>query len=134
MIFIDSNILLYLFGDDQKRKTYVLSLFGQNHHISTQVTGENINVCLRKFKLSKADAFAHSSNLIAHFRVEIIFTTTIEKAMDISTRYGFSYWDSLIVATAFEANCTEVYSEDMQDGVVIDKRLKIVNPFKKMGI
>ena len=52
-IFIDSNILLNLFGSDQKRKEFSSSLFNKEHIISTQVVNENINVCIRKLHLSK---------------------------------------------------------------------------------
>ena len=51
--------------------------------------------------------------------------------MEISIRYNFYYWDSLIVASALENNCSILYTEDMQDGQVIEESLKIVNPFSK---
>jgi len=38
-------------------------------------------------------------------------------------------YDALIVASALEAGCTTLVSEDMQDGRVIDGRLTIRNPF-----
>ncbi len=44
-------------------------------------------------------------------------------------KYSLSYWDSLICAAALEAGCAKLLSEDMQDGLVIDGRLEIVNPF-----
>ena len=51
-------------------------------------------------------------------------------ASDLRTRYGFSFWDGLIVKSALSANTDILYSEDMQDNLVIDQRLTIVNPFK----
>jgi predicted nucleic acid-binding protein len=50
------------------------------------------------------------------------------KASRLRTQHQFSYWDSLIVAAALEAGCSVLYSEDMQDGQVIDGRLSIRNP------
>ena len=44
--------------------------------------------------------------------------------------YGFSFWDSFIVASAMDAKCDYLFSEDMQDGQIIDGILKIINPFK----
>jgi predicted nucleic acid-binding protein len=44
-------------------------------------------------------------------------------------RYKFSFCDSVIVASALHAGCTVLYSEDLQDGQVIDKQLRITNPF-----
>jgi len=49
---------------------------------------------------------------------------------DLRLKYKFSYWDSLIIASALESGCGILYTEDMQDGQVIEDRLRIVNPFK----
>lgn len=43
--------------------------------------------------------------------------------------YSLSHWDSLKVATALQSDPTLLYSEDMQDGLVVDKQLTITNPF-----
>ena len=44
------------------------------------------------------------------------------------TQHGFSFYDSLIVASALEAGCVRLYSEDMQHGQRVEQ-LTIVNPF-----
>ncbi len=49
---------------------------------------------------------------------------------DMISRYNFSYWDSLIVAHALEAGTNVLYSEEIQDGLVLSGKLEIVNPFK----
>jgi predicted nucleic acid-binding protein len=54
---------------------------------------------------------------------------TLEGAMSIRDRYRFSWWDSLIVASALQAGCDELCTEDLQHGQIIDNRLSIVNPF-----
>jgi predicted nucleic acid-binding protein len=54
---------------------------------------------------------------------------TIKKSLALNERYGYSYYDCLIIASALEANCNILYSEDMQHGQVIENTLKIVNPF-----
>jgi predicted nucleic acid-binding protein len=51
------------------------------------------------------------------------------EAFRISERYQFSFWDSLIVAAALEAQCSILYTEDLQDGQIIDGILEIKNPF-----
>jgi predicted nucleic acid-binding protein len=61
--------------------------------------------------------------------VEIITLITIHAALDIRERYGFSWYDNLIVAVALEAGCDTLYSEDMQNNQEINGRLRIVNPF-----
>ena len=47
----------------------------------------------------------------------------------VAQRFGFSYYDSLIVAAAQEAGCDTVYSEDLQHGQVVGPGLTVVNPF-----
>ncbi len=54
----------------------------------------------------------------------------LKSASDIRSRYNFSFWDGLIVACALSAKATILYSEDMQDGLVLPGQLEIVNPFK----
>jgi predicted nucleic acid-binding protein len=53
----------------------------------------------------------------------------LQSGLTLSERYGFSHYDSLIVAAALEAGCTDLYSEDMQNGQEIGNRLRIINPF-----
>jgi predicted nucleic acid-binding protein len=55
--------------------------------------------------------------------------STIFLACDIAKRYGYSYYDSLIIASTLECNCSVLYSEDMQHGQIIENSLKIINPF-----
>ena len=128
--FIDSNVILYLYSDNDRRKELVIALLNSDKTISTQVVNENVNVCIRKIKLSKEEAFGHGKNLLENFNVVNIYSSTITRAFDLSIKYRFSFWHSLIVATALENECEILFSEDMQDGLVVDGTLKIVNPFK----
>ena len=54
---------------------------------------------------------------------------TIDKAIDIKDRYGFSFYDCVMLASALESNCNFIFSEDMGHNQIIDGKLKIVNPF-----
>ena len=54
----------------------------------------------------------------------------LDHTLKISARYGFSFWDSMMVAAALDNHCSVLYSEDMQNDQIIEKRLQIVNPFK----
>ena len=51
------------------------------------------------------------------------------KGIELKERYTLQFYDAMILATALENNCTLVYSEDMHDGLLVDKQLTIVNPF-----
>ena len=130
--FIDSNVILYLYSDNDQRKELVKSLLIADYIISTQVVNENVNVCLRKLKLPKEEAYEHGNNLMNIFKIANIYTTTIVTAFSLSLKYGFSYWDSLIVAAALENDCDVLLSEDMRDGLVVEGKLKIANPFKNI--
>lgn len=129
--FLDSNILIYLIGnDDSTKKKIVKNIISPDQFISTQVIAENVNVCLKKFRLDKEIAFSHGKNLLQKFTVLTIEKSTMEKSFLISNTYNLSFWDSLIIAAALQADCTLLYSEDMQDGLLIEKKLTIKNPFK----
>jgi predicted nucleic acid-binding protein len=127
--FIDSNILVYLVDKYPTKKTKAEYLLMPNLIISTQVIAENVNVCLKKLNFTKEESFAHGKTLIDKLTVVQIKISTVESAFILSKKYQLGWWDSLIVATAIENNCETLYSEDMQDGLVIEKTLTIVNPF-----
>ena len=59
----------------------------------------------------------------------ITFKNTFS-AIDLKMKYQFSYWDSLIISSALENECNRLYTEDLQDGRVIEEKLDIINPFK----
>jgi len=54
----------------------------------------------------------------------------LESASDLRTQYNLSFWDSLIVASALSGGADTLYSEDMQDGLIVSGQLTIINPFK----
>lgn len=58
-----------------------------------------------------------------------ILVYAFKRCLALKKRYGYSYWDSLILASALESECSVVYSEDMQDGQSIEQTLTIKNPF-----
>ena len=54
---------------------------------------------------------------------------TVFQACTIADKYQYSFYDSLIIASAIEAECQILYSEDMQHNQFIEGKLKIINPF-----
>jgi predicted nucleic acid-binding protein len=130
-VFLDTNIVVYLLSADNDKVTVVENLMQQNPLISTQVVHEFINCCLKKIRLSRDDTFALANQLMEASQVVAMDKTISQKAMQICSRYQFSFWDSLIVAAALQANCKVLYSEDMQHLQWIDDALQIINPFIK---
>lgn len=128
--FVDSNILVYLIDNKSKEKTKKAHEFlSPDFFISTQVIAENVNVCLKCLKLSKETAFDFAKLIMGRFRVLQISEQILLKSFEVSIKYQLSSWDSIIIATALLHNCSIVYSEDMQDGLIIEGTLTIKNPF-----
>jgi predicted nucleic acid-binding protein len=103
---------------------------GTNIFISTQVLTELSNTLKRKFKLDWQTVENVISKVDFDFNVYVNKPTTVERACRVTDKYQYSFYDSLIIAAALSANCKTLYSEDMQDGQVIENNLTIVNPFK----
>jgi len=55
----------------------------------------------------------------------------VQKALDLKEVYNYSYYDSLILATALLSDCNYIFSEDLHDGQIIDNKIEIVNIFKR---
>ncbi|MEO8960295.1 MAG: PIN domain-containing protein [Ginsengibacter sp.] len=100
LTFIDSNVIIYLFSGDIQKKQIALSLLSAEYIISTQVINENVNVCLKKLRLSKVEAFAHGNKLLTTYQIASILPSTISKAFQICLNYSIIFWDSLIISAA----------------------------------
>jgi predicted nucleic acid-binding protein len=130
-VFIDSNIIVYLVDNRSKEKTKKAQDFlSPDFFISTQVITENVNVCLKKLHLNKETTFDFARRILNRFRILQITEATLLKSFEISIKYQLSSWDSIIIATAILNNCSIIYSEDMQDGLIVENSVTIINPFK----
>ncbi len=130
-VFIDSNIIVYLVDNRSKEKTKKAQDFlSPDFFISTQVIAENVNVCLKRLHLNKETTFDFARRILNRFRILQITEATLLKSFEISIKYQLSSWDSIIIATAILNNCSIIYSEDMQDGLIVENSVTIINPFK----
>jgi predicted nucleic acid-binding protein len=135
-IFLDSNIILYCYSNDETDKQAIArNIFEQysNPCISKQVINEVSSILFRKFKLdceSIENAILQISNLVEILDFNL---TTQIKAIRLKKSYNLQYFDALIVATALENNCNTLYSEDMQNGLLVEGKLTIINPFEKLN-
>lgn len=128
-VFLDTNIIIYSLGPNSPKATLATPLFAQHPTISTQVLSETANVALKKLAMSLSETNKLLAMLEATCRVEIVTPATLQLALDIVGRYKFSWFDSLIVATALDAGCDILYTEDLQHGQQIEGKLTITNPF-----
>lgn len=127
--FIDTNVVIYGLGSNSPKTPRAAELLAGSPTISTQVLSETANVALKKLAMSLPETAKLLAMLETVCRVEIISPPTLRLALDISGKYGFSWYDSLIVASALKAECTTLYSGDMHHSQVIEGRLSIINPF-----
>jgi predicted nucleic acid-binding protein len=95
------------------------------------VLNEFSNVSVRKLKFSTDQTKEFIDAISTKVIVETYTKTTILSALDLKNKYKLQFYDSLIIATALENKCTILYSEDMQDGLIVENILTIVNPFKE---
>lgn len=128
--FLDSNVILYLNDETGSlKKEKVKSLLKENPVISSQVVFECLNVCLRKFKYPKEKAILFATSLFKTCVVTSDEKETCILAIELFSKHQLQAYDSKIIASAIDAGCTILYSEDMQNGLVIDSKLTVINPF-----
>jgi len=129
--FLDSNILLYGYSDEDpdKREIAIRLASLPDVCLSSQVVNEVMTNLLRKKLGTEADVRKLVDELYSDYDVLEILQEDIQTASELREEYNFSYWDSLIVATALRCNADILYSEDMQDGLRVRNQLKIRNPF-----
>ena len=129
-VFFDTNVLLYTIGQQDARTPTAEALLAQGGLISAQVLNELASVAHRKLRMSWPEV----TDALGAIRIlcpsPIPITAEMhDAALRLAGQYGFHISDALIVAAALEADCTTLYSEDLQSGQVIDGRLTIQNPF-----
>lgn len=128
--FIDTNVLIYLASGDPVKATCAEEIVGGSGVISVQVLNELANVARRKMGMSWQELRAFISTIRDLLTVHAVTVEVHETGLALAERYTLSIYDAMIVAAALHAECDTLWSEDMQHGMVIDSRLRIVNPFR----
>lgn len=129
--FLDTNVLVYAFTSDRRAPT-AQALLAQDCVISVQGLNEFTNVARRKLAMSWTevqDALAAIRTLCRTVRP--LDLETHDQAVRLAERHGYTIFDALIVAAALGAGCNVLFSEDLQNGMLIDRRLRIVDPFRE---
>jgi predicted nucleic acid-binding protein len=134
--FLDTNILVYSFdrgASSKQNKAIELieeALQSGLGVISYQVVQEFLNVALTKFAVPLSTAEAQGY-LISVLRPLCRVTSSIsltDSAIRLHERYKFSFYDTLIIASAIEADCKVLYSEDLSHRMKLEG-LEIIDPF-----
>lgn len=130
--FLDSNIWIYALAQNQPKQKQTAAarlIKTAGVVISTQVINE---VCInlkRKASFSEEQIRALIDSFYQGSRIIAFDAETLTQASLLREKYALSFWDSLIVSTALSSGVSTLYSEDMQNGLVINQQLTITNPF-----
>jgi predicted nucleic acid-binding protein len=128
--FFDSNILLCVASGVSTKADIAEKLIGDGGEISVQVLNEISNVARRKMAMSWTETRSFLATLRGLLHVNPISIEIHETGLALAERYNLPIHDAMIAASAIESGCEKLWSEDFQDGIVLDGRLRIVNPFR----
>jgi predicted nucleic acid-binding protein len=128
--FLDSNVILYLASEEVAKADRAEELMAHGGTISIQVLNEVANVARRKMGMSWAEIRSLLATIRELLQVEPMTIATHESGIDVAEQYGLSVYDGMIVAAALQAECQTLFSEDLQHGLLIRRRLRIANPFR----
>lgn len=129
--FFDTNVLIYAVAKNDPRASKAEALLASGGIVSVQSLNELVSVARRKLRMSSKEV-KELLDLICILCPDVvpISLDTHSGALVIAEKYGYSIYDALIASAALEAGCKTLYSEDMQDGQIIDRQLTIRNPFR----
>lgn len=135
---LDTNILVYAVDMDagprhEWSKKFLLEAARCDCVLTVQALGEFFHATTRKNLLTPDFASDLVHDWYETFRTVSADDTSLLEAMDASREHRLSFWDAMLWATARQAGCATILSEDMQDG----RRLggvQFLNPFDAGGI
>jgi len=132
--FIDTNIWLYAIIDcGDKEKTSIAREVIKNEkqiNISIQVVNEVCINLIKKAKLSETEIEKTINSFYKNYQIVSINQKSLITACNLRKKHGFSFWDSFIICSAIESQSNILFSEDMQHNLTVEKKIKIINPFK----
>ena len=132
--FLDTNVLIYFYSEDDEDRRNIAYHTLNSHDCVTnvQALNEACNVWFKKYNWNAEKIKAHLDNIeLVCGEILSIHRNTINNALALKDRYGYSFYDCLMLASALDGNCRIIYTEDMSDGQIINDTLKIVNQFRK---
>ena len=119
--FVDTNLFVYLYSDTEpaKRRDVGQALNKFQRYVSTQVLNEFCNVCIRKLKLPLSVVREAIDEIRDVCHLIVVDDATVTMAINLCERYGYAYYDCLIIASAIECGCKYILSEDLSSGQMI---------------
>ena len=135
-VFFDTNVLIYLISEDPKKAEIAEALLLAGGNVSVQVLAELTSVCRRKYRMAWDDIDDVRRLISRNCKVHAMTPSIHNKAFDLASHSGYTFYDAQILAAAAHAGCTIVWSEDMQDGHQLSGLgfpLVVRNPFATGG-
>ena len=128
--FLDTNVLIYAVSQNDPRAPKAEALLLAGGIVSVQVLNEFVAEARRKMAMPWEDVREALEAIRILCPSPIAVSVSVhETALDLAEKHAFSIYDALIAAAALDAGCHTLYSEDFQDGEVIEKKLTVRNPF-----
>lgn len=129
--FLDTNILIYALAQNDSRGPIAEALLANGGVIGVQGLNEFVSVARRKFRMSWQEIREAVGAILTLCPEPIAIALPLHRsALAIAERYGYGIYDALVLAAALESGCRALFSEDFQDGQVIEGTLTIRNPFQ----
>lgn len=136
--FLDTNVFIYSFDKQQKKKHNLAieliqnALKTQRGIISTQVIQEFLNVVFRKFEktMTAQESEKYFKRVLIPLCEFFPSFQYYQQAIEIKKSYGYSFYDALILTAAIQTSCKILYSEDFQNGQSVEG-VRVINPFSE---
>jgi len=130
--FFDTNVLIYAVTRSDTRAVRAEELLLAGGVVSVQILNEFAAVARRKLQMPWAEVAEAVEAFLVLCPSPVAVTLEIHNAARaIADKMGCNIYDALVVAAALEAGCATLYSEDFQDGQVIEGKIIVRNPFGK---
>jgi predicted nucleic acid-binding protein len=129
--FFDTNVLVYLASGDPVKADQAERVIGAGGAISVQVLNEVANVARRKMHMSWTETHAFLNMVRNVLTIHALTVETHEIGLRLAEKYRLSIYDAMIAASALQAGCDTLWSEDMKHGLAVDGILRILNPFRR---
>jgi predicted nucleic acid-binding protein len=132
-VFLDTNVFIYFYSDNElEKRSVVVDILDKYDCItSTQALCEASNVWYKKSNWTGQKIKEHLDNItLVCNKIATIQRNIIDQALLLKDKYGYAYYDSLMLASALKNDCSILFSEDMSNRQRINGKLDIINPFK----
>ena len=132
LCFIDTNVWLYAFipSQDPNKSAKAKAVIQQSEIItSPQVINEVCVNLIKKAQFDEPSIRQLINSFYNRYNIIVVDKSLLLRSSVFREKLQVSYWDSLIVSSAIIGGAEILYSEDMTDGMVIEDRLAIINPF-----